>query len=441
MIRIGPRTPRHPHRDFTSMSLFGLRRYFRSLAVVVACLGASACAREVPPSTAPSPSDYEVSRTRPITDLPRRTIGFLDQGVWISNELAGGRTNDAWLEGDSVVVVQVAPENAPVNNSAWYAFKVWSDQPRTLRLRLTYEDGSHRYWPKVRRTGWDSWVPLDSASVEVAEGNEAAMLSLEVGPDTVWVAGQEMKTTSFFESWTDSLAALEHVSKRGIGESARGRPLHMVEFGDPGAERHVVLVSRQHPPEVTGTLALVRFVEELAGDSPLAREFRRWFRVHVVPVVNPDGVELGHWRHNTGGVDLNRDWVAFHQPETRVVRDEVLRIVEDPAHDVWFMADFHSTRYDVFYTLDRSLETDPPDVLDPWLEHLERELPHYEVNDSPSMLTTPMSRNWFYREFGNPGLIYEVGDDTDRELIREVATTAARGTMELLLERLESRNR
>ena len=47
-----------------------------------------------------------------------------------------------------------------------------------------------------------------------------------------------------------------------------------------------------------------------------------------------------------------------------------------------------------------------------------------------------MSRNWFYREFGAPALIYEVGDQTDRALIREVATTAARGTMEILLEEL-----
>jgi hypothetical protein len=69
----------------------------------------------------------------------------------------------------------------------------------------------------------------------------------------------------------------------------------------------------------------------------------------------------------------------------------------------------------------------------------EAELPHYRVDDAPSGLTTPMSRNWFYREFRAPGLIYEVGDQTDRDLIREVAATAARGTMQILLEELEAR--
>ena len=373
--------------------------------------------------------------------MPRRTIGFLNGGVWVSNEFAGGRMSDAWQEGDSLVVVHIAPENAPVNNSAWYAFKVWSEQPRTVQLRLSYEDGRHRYWPKVRRSGSEAWTPLDSAAVKVDEGNEGAVLSLEVGPDTVWVAGQEMKTSAFFQAWTDELAALPHVEKRLIGESGRGRPIHMLEFGAPDALRHVVLVSRQHPPEVTGTMALLSFVEELVGGSPLAREFRERFLVHVVPLMNPDGVDLGHWRHNTGGVDLNRDWVAFHQPETRVVRDAVLRIMEPAGAELWFMADFHSTRRDVFYTLDRRLETHPPGILDRWLGYLDEALPDYEVSDSPSMLTTPMSRNWFYREFRSPGLIYEVGDDTDRELIRQVAVTAARGTMQVLLEALEEGGR
>jgi predicted deacylase len=207
-----------------------------------------------------------------------------------------------------------------------------------------------------------------------------------------------------------------------------------MEFGNLEATRHVMIMGRQHPPEATGTMALLAFVEELAGDSPLAREFREHFQVHVIPLVNPDGVDLGHWRHNTGGVDLNRDWVAFNQPETRVVRETFAEILEEPGHELWFGADFHSTQNDVFYTLERSLETDPPEITDKWLDYLGANLPHYEVNDSPGGLETPMSRNWFYRTFGAPALIYEVGDETNRALIREVATTAARGTMEILLE-------
>lgn len=376
-------------------------------------------------------------------DVPRRTIGFLGADVWISNELEGGRVSDAWLEGagdgDSLFVVRIRPENTPINPSPWYAFKVWSGAERTIRLRLSYEDGRHRYWPVTRRAD-EPWAPMDPAAVQTDTVADEATLRLRVGPDTVWVAGQEMMTSTFFERWTDSLAALPHVARSVIGATPLGRPLHMLELGDAAATRHVMIIGRLHPPEVTGTIALLRFVEEVAGDSPLAREFRRSFRVHVVPLVNPDGVDLGHWRHNTGGVDLNRDWEAFRQPETRLVRDAFRGIMAQPGAELWFAVDFHSTFRDVFYTLDRSLETDPPGITDRWIAYLEEELPHYQVEDSPSGLATPTSRNWFYREFGAPALIYEVGDGTDRALIREVAATAARGTMEILLDELARRD-
>jgi cytosolic carboxypeptidase protein 6 len=393
-----------------------------------------------PPPTAPPPADtLPISATRPILETPRRTIGFLGAGVWISNELDGGRVSDAWQVDDSTFVVHNRPENAPINNSAWYAFKAWSREPRTVRIRLTYEDGGHRYWPELRRVG-ESWTPLDSALVERDTVAREALLRLRLGPDTLWVAAQPLLTTSFFQRWTDSLSALPHVERSVIGASPRGRPLHLLQLGDAAATRHVLIISRQHPPEVTGTLALVAFAGELAGGSPLAREFRRHFRTHIVPVVNPDGVDLGHWRHNTGGVDLNRDWVAFNQPETRLVRDVFLRETSQPGHAVWFAADFHSTNRDVFYTLDRQFATEPPGVIDRWLQQIATQLPHYSVSDAPSGLGGPTSRNWFYRQYGAAALTYEVGDNTDPALIREVAQTAARGMMRVLLDELEQRS-
>ncbi len=50
-----------------------------------------------------------------------------------------------------------------------------------------------------------------------------------------------------------------------------------------------------------------------------------WFEEHnflILPLLNPDGMALGHWRHNLGSVDLNRDWGIFGQPETTAVTRE-----------------------------------------------------------------------------------------------------------------------
>jgi cytosolic carboxypeptidase protein 6 len=418
-----------------------LPRLFPGLLLgVAACASAGAPARlpEAPTPATPPPAaaDFTITADRTTAEVHRRTVPLEHAGAWLSNELDGGWFGDVRIEADSLVVVQVRPENAPVNNSAWYAFKAWSHDDREVVVRLSYEDGTHRYWPVVRRRG-GPWTPLDSALVSVDSARAAATLRLRVGPDTLWVAGQELMTSAHFRQWTDSLAAQPHVERDTIGRSVRGRPLHLVRFGAEDATRHVVIIGRLHPPEITGSMALVPYVEELAGDSPLAVEFRRHFQVHVVPLVNPDGVDLGYWRHNVNGVDLNRDWVAFHQPETRAVRDEVRRIMAQPGAELWFGVDFHSTHYDVFYTLDRSLQTRAADITDRWLAYITDALPHYSVRDSPSGLTTATSRNWFHREFGAPALIYEVGDTTDRALIREVARTAARGTMEVLLDELK----
>jgi cytosolic carboxypeptidase protein 6 len=391
-------------------------------------------------ATAPAPGAEElgISATRPITEIERATFAFPERGVWVSNELEGGHFSAAWMEGDSILALRSRPENTPINNSAWYAFKVWAAAEDTLAIRLTYEDGRHRYWPKIRRAAGGAWTPLDSAFVDYDPETRSAVLRLAVGPDTLWVAGQELRTSSFFEEWTGELAALPRVSRRQIATTPRGRPLHMLHAGAPDARRHVLFISRQHPPEVTGTKALVAFLEEMLGDSPLAREFRDRFQIHVVPLMNPDGVDLGHWRHNTGGVDLNRDWYAFLQPETRAVRDEFRRIMAQPGAELWFFADFHSTNRDVLYTLDRNHETRPAGVLDRWVDHLRGALPDYEVSDAPGGLGSPVSRNWAWLEFQAPGLIYEVGDNTDRALIRRVAEAAARGTMEILLEEWRS---
>jgi cytosolic carboxypeptidase protein 6 len=419
------------------------------LAGGAALLAACAAGPGVDGAGAPSPAPgagtagdraWTITVDRPIAAAHRRTVGFLADGVWFSNEFPGGRFNDLWREGDSLYVAAIRPENAPINNSAWYAFKVWSADPQTVPVQLRYDDGRHRYWPSVRHPD-GGWTPLDSSLVALDSVANTATLRLPVGPDTLWVAGQALLTSAELHRWEEGLARLPHVSRAAIGASRLGRPIHMLtiaEDPDAGERRpHVLLIGRQHPPEVTGSVAMLRFLDELAGDSPLARTFRRHFRVLAVPLVNPDGVDLGHWRHNAGGVDLNRDWVAFRQPETAAVRAAFLRVRDEAGAPVVFAADFHSTRYDVFYTLDRELATRPAGFMDRWLERIGNEVAGYVVRDSPSGLANSTSRNWFYREFGAPSVTYEVGDDTDPERARAVATAAARSLMELLLEEME----
>jgi hypothetical protein len=328
----------------------------------------------------------------------------------------------------------IQPENKPINHSPWFAFKVSAAKSRKVVLLLRAEGGSIRYRPKISADG-RHWVAVPAEAFQLSQRPQAgqALLALEVGPEPLWVAAQEMVSRADLEGWSQSLERLPFVTRSEIGRSIENRPLYKLDIGPEKPMRgHLVIIGRQHPPEVTGSMALMRFVEELVGDSELARSFRTQYGVLLVPLVNPDGVDRGHWRSNLGGVDLNRDWGIFAQPETRAVRDQILAL-KDRSRIVLHL-DFHSTFNDVFYTQPDEPQVAPDAFTKPWLEGLQRRFPAYKVNRSPSepvRLTT--SQSWAYKTLGIPAITYELGDNTDRALLRQISAGAAQEMMSLLL--------
>src|SRR5690606_25936602 len=134
---------------------------------------------------------------------------------------------------------------------------------------------------------------------------------------------------------------------------------------------------RQHPPEVTGHYALEAFVERLLGRDTAASHFREKFHVYVIPLLNPDGVDEGFWRHNHGGVDLNRDWAAFNQPESRAVRDYLASQLTGD-HQLYFAIDFHSTHDDIYYTVDPNRAGNLPGFVPRWLAAITAAIPGYD---------------------------------------------------------------
>ncbi|HQU72592.1 MAG TPA: M14 family metallopeptidase [Calditrichia bacterium] len=376
----------------------------------------------------------DATRDKKIRWQSKRTYTFEGSGVAVSNQFAGARLNDFRRENDSTFTALIKPENAPINNSAWYAFKIWGPQPKAVTVNLVYQDGSHRYHPKISRDG-RGWQALPAAAYQADTAQHVAQMRLDIGPDTLWVAGQEIFGARDFQRELAPFLALPFVRQRAIGESKQGRAIFKMDIGEEKEPRRLVaIISRQHPPEVTGTYALLGFLRTICGESDLARQFRREFGVVAIPLMNPDGVAEGHWRHNTGGIDLNRDWLYFNQPETRVARDEFLKIKADPAQQLFMFLDFHSTQRDIFYTMKPELETVPPHFSEQWLAEIQRRLPDYQVRERASGTKSPVSKSWFYLTFGVPSVTFEIGDDTPRESVDRLARVAAEVMMEQLLD-------
>ncbi len=365
----------------------------------------------------------------------------LGNNIFCSNNFAGARLNHVVLTDDTLVTVLISPENSPINTSPWYAFKLWSEAERKISLDITYPEGYyHRYHPKLSNNG-QNWQEVDSTVYRITYNDQKrpvrGSISLIIGRDTLWVAAQELIATAQAEAWMDQIASRPYATKSVIGKSKAGKAIHALQTGERDSKQILMIISRQHPPEITGFKAMQAFVETINSDTEIARQFRKKFTTHVIPVVNPDGVDNGHWRHNNGGIDLNRDWVDFNQPETGVIRDYAKQKIDKENGKLVFFIDFHSTWKDIYYIPYEQEEGSETELVYKMIQLAGEEFPDYTPDVAKSLSAgnnaKVSSDGYFHKNYGAPALIYEVGDDTPREFIRKKAEVSAIKLMELLI--------
>ncbi|MEN0051903.1 MAG: M14 family zinc carboxypeptidase, partial [Bacteroidota bacterium] len=263
-------------------------------------------------------------------------------GVSASNQFAGARLDSFTLIAPDHFQATISPENIPINASAWYAFKLWTDQARTIQLSLKYTHHKHRYIPKFSKNG-QTWKTLE-VPVQLNDDSTSATMTIPISQDTLWVAAQEVISSQNTYAWVDSLLSKHSTLSQEIaGKSTLGKSIYVLNHEPPGVEKAVVLIARQHPPEIPGgAIAFMAFLEELFQDNSVAEAFRQSYNLYVFPLLNPDGADLGNWRHNANGKDLNRDWIDFTQAETQTARDFVNQKIEE-GRKITFGIDFHTS--------------------------------------------------------------------------------------------------
>lgn len=378
----------------------------------------------------------------------KRTIGAGYPKVWASNEFDGARMNDFYAVNDSTFEVLIKPERAPINNSAWYGFSLWSDSARTITLRMNYENGRHRYAPKTEfMQNVFAAQPLDTTHAGPSEvqndSTGVAFFKLDVGTLPVLVAAQRPYNSAQLYESLHSGRFQKKAEVRIAGRSNLNKPIYEVEIDEtsPGAPAGVlIIVSRQHPPEVPGFTTAMYFLENLMADTPLAQEFRQHFAVKAYPMINPDGVDLGHWRNNATGNDLNRDWEFFNQPETRTVRDALLPLLEIPDRKVYYGIDFHSTGSNNFYPIDEEVVTEPDNLTQHWLELLNEANPENPFSTEEFPTDSPITKNWIYKTFGADAVTFEVGDRQTEDEVKKIAVISSDILMKLLLDEFYENN-
>ena len=272
-----------------------------------------------------------------------------------------------------------------------------------------------------------------------------------------------------------------------IGISAYGRPIYSLVIGS--GQRKVLFTAAHHGNEWITALVLLQFAQELAKaigeDGKLfgipGSLFDRYGTVYLVPMVDPDGVDLvtgavgpgtdqyekarslaenypdipfpEGWKANLLGVDLNlqypagwlrareikfsqgytrpgpRDYVGrapLSQRETRALANYTEAV--DPA----LVLAYHSQGKEIYWQFD--------DIFVPGARELGEEfarLSGYTLADTPYNSSFAGFKDWFIQEYRRPGFTVEVGEGTNPlplsqlpEIYRDnlgILTTAALG--------------
>ena len=135
------------------------------------------------------------------------------------------------------------------------------------------------------------------------------------------------------QRFTATCAAAPLATHAPLGLSAQGQPIERITVG--AGERTLWVIARQHPGETMGSWWMEGFLPKLLdeGDAEAAA-LREAATLHVVPMMNPDGVAAGNLRTNGVGTDLNRAWAepsAEGSPEVLAVR----RAMEETGCDLF----------------------------------------------------------------------------------------------------------
>ena len=337
--------------------------------------------------------------------------------------------------------IQIEPENTPINSSPWYAFRLQATEKADVRITLNYGKFKHRYTPDISLDGvtWQTY-PADRVDVKADKSAAGFVVTVPANRSLV-VAAQPLLTASHYAAWLNSLSADHGLALSSIGKSVGERDLWRATTAPK--DKTLLLLGRQHPPETTGALALFGFIERLFESDALAEGFRNEVGILLYPLINPDGVDAGHWRHNLGGKDLNREWGPFTQPENQAINEDVATWLQNHDSQLIKAIDFHSTYYEVFYTQPDQSATVMPDLLGDWLtlfdQTMRQQFEGFEIRRQVSKNPqVNAAKHYFFSTYGASSTTLEIGDDTDRDFIKAYGRNAAEAFMTAYFRQSES---
>jgi hypothetical protein len=120
-----------------------------------------------------------------------------------------------------------------------------------------------------------------------------------------------------------------------IGLSVQGRPLWQLTISEnPNNiqnKRTVYIHARTHPQETESFWVTREIIKLITAETNLGRSVRSNCVFYIIPMFNPDGVQLNRPRNNANNVDLESNWFTFpNQPEVAALKTRFTQLMNSP---------------------------------------------------------------------------------------------------------------
>ncbi len=123
-------------------------------------------------------------------------------------------------------------------------------------------------------------------------------------------------------TWSGS----SYVTVTDLGDSQQSRNMYYIKIDDEGSTKtkvNIFITARAHPAETLTSNYMKGFIDWIIGSSDNAEEFRSIVTLHIMPMINPDGVYNGWQRKLADNTDANRQYDSVNGPDSGDEADEV----------------------------------------------------------------------------------------------------------------------
>ncbi len=229
----------------------------------------------------------------------------------------------------------------------WFHFRMTGVRDKWIFMTIPYTE--------VRRPFYsydgENYVRFDATDGIYPQGLQKIFTR-----DTVYIAYHEPYTHARHAAKLHEWDASPHVHVDTIGYSDNDRPVAMLTLTDTAStwkeKRRVWIHSRVHTSEAPAAWHLESLVDELLGETSLARRLRQRVEFYIVPQTNPDGVEGGYSRSTPTGVNMEVNWDhpdSLTVPEVRILKRTLDSLTSTGPFDVALNMHSQSTPFVTYW--------------------------------------------------------------------------------------------